>query len=80
MYKADLEITFNPAIFPGFRIKVKSFDISFYVKSVTHNMAYDSSGFTTRVECTCPVGTLVSGMVDPKKDVGQTDSTTSTTS
>lgn len=63
-YQATLTITFQPGLFPGCRIKVKSLDVSFYVKQVTHNMDY-SSGFTTTVTCTCPVGSLVSGMVNP---------------
>lgn len=61
-YKADIEITFMPELFPGMRIKVESLDIEFYVQSVTHSMDY-SSGFTTKVGAICPVGSLVSGMV-----------------
>lgn len=64
-YKATLEMTFMPELFPGCRVKVKSFDISFYVQSVTHNINYES-GFTTTAKCICPVGSLVSGMVQPK--------------
>lgn len=62
--KATVQITFQPSLFPGCRIKLKGFDISFFVKSVSHNMSYES-GFSTTVECTCPVGSLVSGMVNP---------------
>lgn len=62
--KATLSITFQPSLFPGCRIKLKGFDISFFVESVSHSMSY-SSGFTTTVNCSCPVGSLVSGMVNP---------------
>jgi len=64
-YQAKLDITFMPELFPGCRIKLRSKDISFYVKSVSHNMNY-TSGFTTTVECICPIGSLVSGMAQPK--------------
>lgn len=63
-YKANLEMTFMPELFPGCRIKLKSFDISFYVQSVTHNVSYEG-GFTTTAKCICPIGSLVSGMVNP---------------
>ena len=63
-YSAKIEVTFMPEVFPGMRIKVASFDISFYVDSVTHNMSY-TGGFTTTLKCSCPVGSLVSGMVNP---------------
>ena len=58
-----LEITFQPSLFPGCRIKLKGFDVSFFVQSVSHSMSYES-GFTTTASCICPVGTLVSGMVN----------------
>lgn len=63
-YTANIDTTFMPEVFPGMRIKVASFDISFYVERVTHNMSY-TGGFTTKMTCTCPVGSLVSGMVKP---------------
>lgn len=67
-YQATLSMTFQPGLFPGCRVKVKSLDISFYVEEVTHNMSYeDGAGFTTTARCTCPVGSLVSGMVNPNK-------------
>lgn len=70
-YQATLSMTFQPGLFPGCRIKVKSLDISFYVEEVTHNVSYeDGAGFTTTARCTCPVGSLVSGMVNPNKEVG----------
>lgn len=62
--QATLQITFQPSLFPGCRIKLKGFDISFFVKSVSHSMSYET-GFSTTVKCTCPVGSLVSGMVNP---------------
>lgn len=61
-YKADIQVTFMPELFPGMRIKVESLDIEFYVKSVSHSMSY-TGGFTTTVDAICPVGSLVSGMV-----------------
>lgn len=70
-YQATLSMTFQPGLFPGCRVKVKSLDISFYVEEVTHNVSYeDGAGFTTTARCTCPVGSLVSGMVNPNKEVG----------
>ena len=63
-YTASLSITFMPELFPGCRINITSLDVSLFVKSVTHRMDY-TDGFTTTVECTCPIGTLVSGMVNP---------------
>lgn len=63
-YQANLTMTFMPELFPGCRIKVQSLDIEFYVEKVTHNFSYES-GFTTSATCTCPTGTLVSGMVNP---------------
>ena len=61
----DITITFNPEIFPGARIRVKSFGISCYVQNVTHTMSY-TNGFTTTLSCIAPAGTLVSGMIDIK--------------
>lgn len=71
--KCTLKITFMPELFPGCRIKLKDFDISMYVESVSHNMDYQS-GFTTSATCTCPVGTLVRGMVNPNYDIVGKDS------
>lgn len=67
--KVEIEITFDPTILPGCRIRVEVDDVRYvecYVKGVTHNMDY-SGGFTTKLDCICPVGNLVSGMVDIKR-------------
>lgn len=61
--KVDVDITFNPSIIPGCRIRLESLDVSFYVKGVTHTMDY-SNGFTTKITAVCPTGSLVSGMVN----------------
>lgn len=68
-YTANLTMTFQPGLFPGNRIKVESLDISFYVESVSHNMDY-STGFNTTAKCTCPVGSLLPGMVNPQEGDG----------
>lgn len=68
-YTCNLKITFMPELFPGCRIKLKSLDISFYVEKVTHSMSY-TNGFTTTVTCSCPMGTLLSGMVDMNLGAG----------
>ena len=65
---SSVRTTFMPEMFAGGRVRVVSKDISFYVKSVTHNMSY-ADGFTTSAEITAPVGTLVAGLLDPKIDV-----------
>jgi len=62
-YTASLSITFMPELFPGCRINIASLGISLFVESVTHNMDYQT-GFTTTVTCSCPIGTLVPGMVN----------------
>lgn len=64
-YSARIETTFMPEVMPGMRLMVESLDISFYVKGVSHSMGY-TGGFTTTIETICPVGTLVSGMVNPR--------------
>ena len=71
--KVTLSITFMPELFPGCRIKLKDFDVSFYVESVSHKMDYQS-GFTTTVSATCPIGTLVRGMVNPNASYKADDS------
>lgn len=63
-YQANIDVTFMPEVMPGSRIKVESLDIEFYVESVTHTMSY-AGGFTTKLGTICPVGSLVSGMVNP---------------
>ena len=71
-YKAKVQVTFMPEVFPGSRIEVVVPDrdkdanykkIEFYVQGVTHNMSY-TGGFTTTLSCICPVGDLASGMVN----------------
>ena len=61
-HKCDLQITFMPELFPGYRIKIPSLDVTVFVKSVSHSMSY-TGGFTTNATCICPTGTLVPGMV-----------------
>lgn len=63
-YQVSVSMTFMPELFPGCRVKLKSMDLSFYVEEVTHTADY-SSGFTTNAKCSCPIGSIVSGMVKP---------------
>ena len=66
-YTCTLKITFMPNLFPGCRIEVRSLGLSMFVESVSHNMSY-TGGFATTVTCSCPIGTLLSGMVNPDYD------------
>lgn len=63
-YRVNLTLTFMPELFPGARIKIRSLDLTVYVESVNHTMSY-TGGFSTTATCSCPVGTLFSGMVNP---------------
>lgn len=65
-WTCSLSITFMPNIFPGYRVKVKSLDISMYVQNVSHSMSYDG-GFTTTISCSYPSGSLISGILKSGK-------------
>ena len=62
MKKVDVEITYNPFIWPGCRITFEGMGLTVFVKQVTHTMNY-GSGFTTSITAVAPVGNLVEGMV-----------------
>lgn len=53
-YQTQIELTFMPEIFPGMRIELVGHDLVVYVKSVTHNMDFES-GFTTSVQVMAPM-------------------------
>ena len=45
------------------RIRLKSYDVSMYVDSVSHSMNY-TGGFTTNITSSCPSGTMLNAMVN----------------
>lgn len=63
MYTFKIDTTFMPEIKQGMRVRLKSYDVSLYVNSVTHSMSY-SGGFSTTLSTSCPSGTMLNAMVN----------------
>lgn len=54
-YETRVQLTFMPELFPGMRLILASHQIGVYVKSVSHNWDYGSSGFTTTCSVMAPM-------------------------
>lgn len=64
-FSTNLKITFMPELYPGMIVRLKSYQVQFYVRQVTHTWDYSDNGggFTTQVVVTAPAATDGSGLI-----------------
>lgn len=53
-YSTRIEMTFMPELFPGMRVDLAGHGVTVFVESVTHNISFESGGFTTTAVINSP--------------------------
>jgi cell wall-associated NlpC family hydrolase len=53
-FMTQVDLTFMPELYPGMLLKLQSFAVQAYVRSVTHSFDFQGGGFTTTAEIMAP--------------------------